>query len=184
MTLARLNRVISVFLHWGSDIAAKFFKVLTICSYIAAGMLFIVMLMIVSDITGRYLFNKPLPSVVETAAAAMAFIVFLTFAYTEAMDRHIRVNVLVRHFPKPVRGLVEIFVYLVCITFFSLLFWDTWQHALQSWHVREYMTATVPLPLYPSKFVVPIGTALLVFQFLINLARSVASVLSTTEVGQ
>ena len=152
---------------------------------VSATLIFLVMLIMIIDISGRAVLNLPVPSTFEIIEATMPFIVFLAWGYVEAKGENIRIDLLTRHIHERWKGLwnglTDILTCVAGIFFFGLMTWGTFKHALGSWHVGEFMTGTVHLPLYPSKFIVPVGTALLLVQFSISLAKSVAGLLDGRE---
>jgi TRAP-type C4-dicarboxylate transport system permease small subunit len=167
-----------------SSLTSIFTKTLKIAISVAALAIFFVMCLIVIDIIGRSFFNMPFPSTFEITEAGMAFIVFLAFGYTEATKQNIMVEMLTRHLPERWGSLANIPTCLAGMFLYGLIFWGSWKHALQAWQVREFMTGTIALPLYPAKFVVPLGSALLLVQFLVDLVKGIASLLGNRETGE
>ena len=174
----------SFFRRLGSALAGGIARIQVITGLVSAGMIWFMMLMIVADIILRAIFNMPLPSTVEISESAMVFIAFLAFGYTEATGGHIRVDILASRLSERAASWLNIVGCLVGMFFFSLILWDTGQHAIESWHVREFMTGVLPLPVYPAKFMVPLGCALLIVQFLVGLVRSSFKALGRGDVEQ
>ena len=156
--------MVSFFRCLGPALAGGIGRIQVITGLVSAGLIWLMMFMIVADIILRAAFNIPLPSTVEISESAMVFIAFLAFGYTEATGGHIRVDILASRLPERAASWLNIL--------FSLILWDTGQQAIESWHVREFMTGLLPLPVYPAKFMVPLGCALLIVQFLVGLVKS------------
>ncbi len=54
----------------------------------------VVILMVVADIFGRKVLNKPVPMPYEVGAFMLVFIVFMGLAYSQRQKAHIRVEIL------------------------------------------------------------------------------------------
>lgn len=77
------------------DRLSGFLRTLSALAGAAAGVLLIlIMVVIVSDVVGRQVFNRPVPGAFEIVRIALLATVFLGFAYTEAADEHITVTIL------------------------------------------------------------------------------------------
>lgn len=181
---AASSRKGSFLLRLGRDVAGGMLKVHTVGDGVAASAIFLVMLLVVADVVGRNVLGAPVPGSFEISESLMVFIVFLAVGYVEATGGNIRVELLGSRVSERKRHLLHALTCLLGILFFGLIAWDTWRYALESWAVREFMTGTLPLPLYPAKLAVPVGCAMLVVQFLIGLAGSLAVVLGGTGTGQ
>ena len=145
----------------------------TVGSVISALFILVLMLLITADVVGRYALNSPLPGALEVSESLMVFVVFLAFAWAQRHGKNIRVEMAISRFPPWARSLVDILAIVLGLVVFSLIAWETWRSGLSSWRVREYMTGAVKFPLYPSKLVVPLGSALLCAQYLVDLSRHI-----------
>ena len=135
--------------------------------------IFLMMLLITADVIGRYVFNSPVPGTYNISESMMVFIVFLAFASTQAKRQNIRIEIVTRRLSPRKRYPLDLIISLAGILFFGLICWQTWPLAIESWSMREYMSGPVSLPLYPSKLCLPIGSFLLVVQFLIDLVTTI-----------
>lgn len=148
-------------------------KTSSLANSVSLAFIFLVMFLITADILGRSLFNSPVPGTYNITESLMVFIVFLAMANTEARRQNIRIQVFTNHFSPVVQKILNIIVCLSGAFFCGLIVWRTWPVAVESWSIREYMTGQVSLPLYPSKFMVPIGMFLLMVQFLADFVSSI-----------
>jgi TRAP-type transport system small permease protein len=148
-------------------------KTASLFNSISLAFIFLVMFLITADIIGRAVFNTPVPGTYNIAESLMVFIVFLAMANTEAKRQNIRIAVFTNRFPPVAQRVLNIIVCLAGAFFCALIVWCTWPVAVESWSIREYMTGQASLPLYPSKFMVPIGMFLLMVQFLRDFVMSI-----------
>ena len=77
-------------------VADSYFKVLRGLT-LAGGIVIILMVFYVTaDVTGRYVFNSPLPASFEISAMSLVFIVYWSLAYVQARGGHLRLGFLSR----------------------------------------------------------------------------------------
>jgi TRAP-type C4-dicarboxylate transport system permease small subunit len=129
---------------------------------------FAMMVLVVANIFGRYLLNKPLDGTLEFTESLLVLIIFLSLALTQYDGGHIRVTLLTRRLPKTWAQALNVFCMLCGAAFFSWCAYAAWRFALQSWSFKEQEWGTVVFPLYPVKFVVFIGLFMLAIQFLLD----------------
>jgi len=141
--------------------------------------IFFLMFLIVADVSGRYFWNSPILGTYDIGQSLIVIIVFLGFAYTQRVGGNIRVESVIAHFPRRLRLAMEILYRVVGLVIFILITWGSWQEAWTSWQKREaYLTlfyGGILLPVYPSKFAVPLGSLLMCFQFFFELLGKISS---------
>ncbi len=167
---------VSSFLSKFANLAARYANMLSVIS------VSLIMLVIGGDIAGRFLFNSPLPSTAEIAKSLMVFVVLLALANAEFAGQHIRVEFIAGRLPHRVQDLLDVFTYLLGIGLFVPILWTTWQEAWTSLLIGERIGGSLALPLYPSKFAVPVGSGLLILQFIIKGTKSLRRSLFRSEV--
>lgn len=131
-----------------------------------------IILMLVTDLSGRFFFNRPLPASVEISDIIMPWLVFPAFAYTLAIGGHIRVSLLVKQFSERWQLWCEIFAcviglaLLVPVTYIGyIMFW-------KSWIIKEQLLAAIPVPWYMGKVIFPIGLTFFCIQYVICLMEA------------
>jgi TRAP-type C4-dicarboxylate transport system permease small subunit len=135
---------------------------------ISAASTFLMMVLVVANIIGRYLFNKPLTGTLEFTESLLVLVIFLSVALTQYDGGHIRVTLLTRRVPKASARVLTVFSMLAGAAFFGWCSYASWKFALQSWSFNEQEWGTVVFPLWPVKFVVFVGITLLAIQFLLD----------------
>ena len=129
---------------------------------------FLYMLNIMADVTGRYLFLKPVQGTVEIGENVLAFAVFLSLAAVQMRKGHIRVNILESHLSPELAAWFEIFTLAIGFSMFGLMTWQGFTFAIRSWQINE-LGINLPIPLYIGKFALFIGSAMFCIQFFIDL---------------
>lgn len=98
----------------------SFTKVLLVLS--CASMLFM-FTVILTEVFGRTFFNAPLHGAIELVEIGMALTCFLMFAYIQACDRNINVEMIYRRFSEKTKALFDVFSALLGTGFTFLLGW-------------------------------------------------------------
>ena len=138
------------------------------CGLISAVATFVMMVLVVANILGRYLFNKPLDGTLEFTESLLVLIIFLSLALTQYDGGHIRVTLLTRRLPKAAAKAATVFCMLAGAAFFTWCAYAAWRFAAQSFSFKEQEWGTIVFPLWPVKFVVFAGILLLAIQFLLD----------------
>ena len=129
---------------------------------------FVMMALVVANIFGRYVLNRPLDGTLEFTESLLVLIIFLSLGLTQYEGGHIRVTLLTRSLPKTYARAATVVAMLCGAAFFSWCAYAAWVFALQAWSFNEYEWGTVAFPLYPVKFVVFLGILMLAIQFLLD----------------
>ena len=138
---------------------------------VSAAFVLLLMILVVADITGRYVFNRPVPMAYEFGSFMLVFIVFLALASTQRAGAHIRVEFVTLRLPPRARVCLDILAYCLGILVYATILWRGFGWAWTSWQVGDYVAGLINIPRYPSQFVVPLGAAILCLQFVADVAR-------------
>jgi len=149
-----------------------------VSSLISAVLLFIMMILILADVVGRYLFNNPIPGTIDFTRVFMAAVIFLGLSYTEECRGHIRATAFISRLPKKVIFCMDVFASLVGLTLFTVITWQGWIIFFESWSSGEYYPGIIQVPIYPARLLVCLGCILVCLQFIANI---IMSVLGKTE---
>lgn len=138
-----------------------------------SGVALIFMLLQISvDVFCKYVFNTPLLWTMDVVASyMMVAIVFLPLAEVERKNSHIRVELLIQGMSYPVRRVMVTFSTIVTIVYFSALTWRAWGDALEKYEIGEYVMGEAQVTVWPGRFFVPFGCAVLVLLLIYKLWR-------------
>jgi TRAP-type C4-dicarboxylate transport system permease small subunit len=134
-------------------------------------------MLVVSDSFGRYVFLRPIMGALEVAQIMLVWTGFMGLAYGVIMGAHVRMTVVLNRLPQRLRLGAEIFGDVVGIVLFIIVVWGGIQQFWESWVIREVMPASVKLPFWFSKLALPIGALLMTIQLVINLTRQLVGML-------
>ncbi len=156
----------------------------------AASIVVLLMAMVVADIFGRKVLNKPVPMSYEVGAFMLVFIVFLGLAYSQRQKAHIRVEILTLRMPPRIRAVMDLFAFTLGIVIYGAIFYETFKWSYHSFEIGEYVAGLINIPKWPSQFAMVFGALLISLQFLsdwINRAADVVALFqesrSTAEVS-
>ena len=133
------------------------------------------MLLIVFDVTARYLFNTSSAGMIELEWHLFSFIFLLGAAYALKHDRHVRVDVFYQSFPKKQQAWVN----LIGTVFFLIplcyvIIQTSGKFTFNAWLMQEGSADPGGLPArYIVKAAIPVGFTLLLLQAVSLLCQSI-----------
>ncbi|MDP6783307.1 MAG: TRAP transporter small permease, partial [Dehalococcoidia bacterium] len=74
----------------------------------AGGVTIAIMIMVVVDVSGRYLFNKPIVGGIEIEQIMLAYLIFFSFAYALVVGGHVRMTLILDRFGRRLRLVAEL----------------------------------------------------------------------------
>jgi TRAP-type C4-dicarboxylate transport system permease small subunit len=157
-----MKKIASVLLSLEKVLARINVPVVVVCGVV----LFLFMFMVVSDVTGRYLFLKPVFGTTEVGQNVLAFVIFLSWAGVLASGQHIRVVILVDRLSPQWRGWLELLTLAVGFAMIFSIAWYGLSFAIGSYKLKETFL-TYGIPRYPGKMALFVGCTLCAIQFLV-----------------
>ncbi|HXH13691.1 MAG TPA: TRAP transporter small permease [Alphaproteobacteria bacterium] len=134
---------------------------------LAGGFVVGLMVLITADALGRKLV-KPVPGALEFSEAAMVAAVFLPLMYVQMRREHVFVSVVTQGLPVRVQALLDAVAALVGVALFGLMTWLACDKAWEAWTIGEYRVAVIPVPIWPFRWLIPLGTGLLCLQLVLT----------------
>ena len=142
--------------------------VIRVLSWIASGALALMVLIIMTNVIGRYIFKKPVLGAVEMVGLLTVIVVFCVLALTESQKAHIYVDIIPSRLPSPVK---EILASAICFAggaFFIIMGWQGWE-LMKSNLVPTVITSFVlSLPFAPFMFIMAFGCVLFGLELLLH----------------
>ena len=141
---------------------------------VAAGVL--MMLHVSADVIGRTIFNHPLPGTTETVAAYyMVAVAYLPWAWLARNDQHIAAEYFTRKASPAAAFWLDILAKTATALFVAVF---TWQTLLRAWRTSQahesWQTAMGYLPVWPSRWLLPVAGALMFLYLLLRIASDLA----------
>ena len=144
-------------------------KFLHFTGIFSGAVLFFMMWLIDANALSRKIFNAPIPAGVELTQSLLAVAIMLPFGYVLVKREHVNTVFLTSRFSSKVNRWIHFFWMTIGFLFFAAVAYGTFKFALRSYMMNEQVWgATIRFPLYPAKFAVSLGAALLCIQFLFD----------------
>lgn len=131
-------------------------RVLRVCQHLGMVVVLALMLVTVVQVTSRYVFNHPFEGVVDVSSMMVVTLVFLAGPYNFLVDRHIRVDMVLRRLSRPTRIGMELFMDVVCLAAVGLACWSTIKQG-NAMAGTGQVSRTAHIPYYPFFYVVAFG---------------------------
>ena len=140
---------------------------------ISSFLILILVAIVMYEVVSRYLFNAPTQWSNELSEYLLTGVVMLGGAYCLAEHEHVRVDIIHRNFSDRIQAWIEIFTFLLVLTFVTAIVWKGGEASYDAFiHDRRSMSV-MEMPLFPSMVLVPVGAFLLGLQSLAGALRAV-----------
>lgn len=149
-------------------IRAVFGRLLYACGLISGLTVFAMMLLVVANVFGRFVFNTPIDGTLELTESMLTVLIFLALGLTQYEGGHIHVVLLLKHFSAFWHRLAVTAAMALGSVFFAWSSWASWKFAMKSLAMDEHEWGSIQFPLYPVKMVLFAGLVLLTIQFIID----------------
>lgn len=119
------------------------------------------LVLVVADVLSRAAFNIALPGI-DTVVASylMVATIFLPLALLQILDENIAVDVLRDNVPDVFKAVFDVVSQLLTISFYGLLAWIYFKVAIEAFEIKEYVTGTWDVPIWPARVFMPLGLCL------------------------
>jgi len=144
---------------------------------VVSGILILVMSVLSTYGVGRrYLLHRPEPYSYELSTMLLVACVVFAVAGLQRYKRHLRVDFIANFLPATVQNaLIDIVTPILGLFYVVVITWKSFDNALYSMSIWETSQSSWEEPLFPVKFLVPIGMALLCLVLAAQLSRGIAS---------
>ena len=136
--------------------------------YLAVVPVFLMMILTVIDVTGRYFFNNPLTGTVELIELFLPIFCVLSWAYVQVKKGHITIDLVINSMPPRAQTALNIFTSIIAIFIISLIAWQTIPMVSLSNRMHEG-TDLLGLPIWPFKLTLFFGLFFLGLQLILDI---------------
>ena len=141
---------------------------------------FLLMLMVAVDAIGRKVASA-LPGALEFSEALMIPAVFLPLMFVQLKREHVFVGVVTMGLSVRTQSLIDAVAALVGAVLFGFLTWLAVEKAIQATVVWEYRIALIPVPIWPFRWIIPLGTGLMVLQLVLTAKQEIGRAFGAEE---
>jgi TRAP-type C4-dicarboxylate transport system permease small subunit len=135
-------------------------KITTGVSWVGVGALILMVLIVVANVVGRYLFRKPVLGAVEMVGLLTVITVFCVLAFTEAKGAHIVVDILVSRLHGRTKAILASIMALLGAVFFIIMGWQGWNLMLSNLSPFVRVTGVLSIPFAPFMLIMAFGFVL------------------------
>jgi TRAP-type C4-dicarboxylate transport system permease small subunit len=138
---------------------------------------FLMMIHVTADVTGRYVFNRPLDGTTEIVSAYyMVVVAYLPWAFVARHDNHIAADIFTRLFPPRLDYWVAILVKILTILYVSIFVWQTASQAIGQFRIREvWQAGTGFIAVWPMRWLPPVAGGLMLIYLVARVIADVAA---------
>jgi len=162
------------------------FRLETLLALLSGLAVFSLMLLAVTSVGGRNMFNQPLPGYVDWIEQAMPLIAFLGIAYCQRLGGHIRMDIVIGQLRGRALWVAEFVSVLAMLILMLLLTWGSYAHFERSfsfdapWWSND-SSMDIGLPLWPAKLLAPIAFFVLSLRLILQLWAYGGAIISGTR---
>lgn len=152
----------------GIGLKREVHRVTHLLSWVASGVIFLMMLLTFGDFFGRYALKRPITGSQDVTEMMMVIVVFFGFAYTANAKGHVNVDLLTSRFSRHTQAILGMLTSSASLVIFALI---SWQLYLQAWdHLLNpnIVSQTIGVPVGPFRLVAAIGASWLWLEFLVD----------------
>lgn len=149
---------------------------------ISGACLGIIMLVVVADVSMRYLFNAPFSWSYDLIGLYLMVAVFF-FALSDTLHNHghIAIDIFQHALPLRVRHLSLSLGYMLSTAILALITWQAWIRFQAAWIGDDRIAAVIPWPTWVAYFIVVLGGALITLRCTYRTVCHVASAATGRE---
>ena len=139
--------------------------------YISGGATLAIMGMMVVDAVLRTFFNIALSWLVAVSEILMVWVTLAALGYALVQGTHVRVTILLLHFPPRIQRVCEGITYFIGFAAFAFItYYGVW-YAWRAWLLKEEAMTGIRSPIWAAKPAIPFVAALFSFECLIKFVR-------------
>jgi len=171
-----------MFFHIIDRLSQGFNWVILTLTGISVALLVPMMFLVAGDVIGRYILKSPIPAVFEiNSNFLMVLVVFFPLAYVHRRREHVFVTLFTERLPQRIKAALDTFSVTLGAVAFGLIGWYGMVFALKATKVREYSPGIVDVPVWMSKWIVPIGAFAFCFELMLDGAKQVKMIINPSS---
>ncbi|MEH7177996.1 TRAP transporter small permease [Neobacillus vireti] len=145
-----------------------------ISMYLGFATLVLMVLLLTASSISRNV-GSPILGDVELSTLLMVVLIFLAIPYTQNMDGHVKIGLLVDHFPQRIQKCLDI-ISSVLTFFFAIMISVVYYHtAVELFIENPQFSDLLGIPLYPFKFLIVFSTILWALECALKVVEDVLS---------
>jgi TRAP-type mannitol/chloroaromatic compound transport system permease small subunit len=147
----------------------------------AAPITLIITIIVLIEVTARYLFNAPTSWANEVSEYLLCGLVMLGGGYALRFQIHTRMDIVHSQFGEKTQACIEILTCIIVLAFTAPMMWFGSILAIEALQSGQTSVSAARLPLWPSMMVVPIGAFFMALQGIANALTGAQTLLQHVE---
>jgi len=140
-------------------------------------LIFLMMIITVIDVGGRYFFNHPIHGVFELTRFGLGAIVCTALGWSQINRVHIAINILVSRLPLVWQNIIETFNFFVALVTFIIVSWQMFVYTMRLYNAAQ-VTSVLGVPIYPFVLLSSVGVVLFTLVLFWDFIKSVNKLFS------
>ncbi len=137
-------------------------------AWISSGIVLIIILLVVANVIGRYVFRNPVRGTVEMVELLTVALVFFILAYTEHKKGHVTVEVVVSRLPRRVQAVLGYIAGVFAVVFVAVICWQGVLLVLSRIFPLIETSQTLSIPIFPFLICLVLGSFVFTLELLIS----------------
>ena len=144
-------------------------------------LLLIMLFSIVYEVVSRYFFNSPTLWVMEYSGYFLCGYSLLAGGYTLLNKAHVSVDILYGTFNYRTKAAIDCFTWLLFFIFVGVIIYLGAEFAYEALVDKETSGSVLDTPIFPIKFIIPVGAALLFLQGIVKFIMDLRTAITGQE---
>jgi TRAP-type C4-dicarboxylate transport system permease small subunit len=132
---------------------------------VSSGIILVMVFLTTVDVILRYVFNSPLPGVLELDIMLVVGLVYLSLPYVQSLRGHIRITTLADRLPPVPQTALTILGHIICLVIFAIITWQGGVRAYEGMLRGEFVQGLINYSAWPARWTVAIGSGFLSLRF-------------------
>ena len=146
--------------------------------YIGWALILYCMILGVTDVFLRYLFNAPSLWISTTIQAAMVLMACVGGAYSLNNDAFVKLDLFYANFSTRTKAICDLITVSLTFLFLGVLIWKGIHMAKLSIMLKQVTPTSVPIPIYPIKTFIPIAGAMTLIVVIKKMINDIITIVS------
>lgn len=160
-------------------------KILAVLNGIGSFWIFILMAVIVVDVFGRVIVDRPLQGTPEIVSNSIIAITFLQIPYVMLKKQHVRSTIFYDKLSPTGKNRLDIAVSILGIVLFIMLIISSWDHFITSIEIGEFEgEGALRVPTAPTRFLLILGSFFMILEYTISIFRIVFKTTGNENPGE
>lgn len=157
-----------------------FFKLETFLALLGGITIFLLVLLAVFNVLGRWFFSLPVTGYIDWVEQSMAVFAFFGIAYCQRLGGHIRMDIVVSVLKGRILWFSEFISTLLMLMISLALVYGSYLHFLRAYNNGD-SSMDISLPIWPAKLVVPFALSVLSIRLMLQLWAYLRAIKQNTE---